>query len=296
LLIQNAEDNPPPLDQLYDGGVPVETREILQQLSGSDLKVKAYWDYNIRYEASRTLNLNSKEKHRERTRQRYPLQKILDDASAAVGKYPSHYMSFGRAATPDELQIVFQRLLVEPNEQACIRLLWVFRRVELPRLDPRIWEFAASANEELRAAAIEALAQNCDPSVGAFARHILSKGEFKDTDSEILDMLIYNYQQQDGELLVNTLRDIDPESDSIHSLGISILDICEENRPPELFEALKWIYEINPCSLCRNNAIEDMRTLGLLDPEMVDECLNDANEEIQKIARELKSKTEASKC
>ncbi|MFP5212183.1 MAG: hypothetical protein ACLGPL_02275, partial [Acidobacteriota bacterium] len=151
-----------------------------------------------------------------------------------------------------------------------------------------LWQFAVSENEQLRNAALVALAHKQDQSVGEFARDILRRGAFKPTVSEVLGLLTNNYKPEDSNLIISTLSKIQPDAISAHSLGLSILDIFDVNQPPELLEALKWVYEIGPCTLCRMYAVKHMRALRQIESEIVEECLNDANEDIQRIARELR--------
>lgn len=286
LLLIDPDEEPPPLAQLYDDDVPIEARNTLEELSSADPKIRAYWEYNLRDEAHTPY---SKEKHRERIRREYPLQKILEDAAAEVGEYPGYYLSFGRAATQEELETVFNRLIAEPNEQVCLRLLWVFRRVELPSIHPRLWEFVKSSNEQLRNAAFTALAQINDSSVGEFARQKLKSGESIEENSELLDLFVHNYQPGDGNIIWPATQKVKLESENIHWIGLSILNICDANEAPDLFEALKWVYENGPCSICRKSAVEHMIKLKLIEPEVIEECLFDADEDLQKVAREFKS-------
>jgi hypothetical protein len=280
-LIKDPDTDIPSLEQLFDDSVPDEARTALKEISAIDPSIKAYWDAIIHYEAGRDEALNTNEKIRERTRERFPLQKILNDAAAAFGEYPGQYLSFGRAATPDELEIIFQRLLIEANEQVVIRLLWVFRRTEMPRLDPKIWQFAASTNKQLRDAAIEALAQHHDESVGEFARKALRNGDFNETESEVLDLFIHNYQPEDGELIVTALQSVSTTSEFVHDIGWSILNICDKNSAPELSKALNWVYETTPCSNCRGRAVKHLLILKAISPEKLEECKYDANEDIR---------------
>lgn len=282
-LLLDSEEYCPGLDELFDGNIPLEVRKNLQELSVTDHKVKAYWEYVLQAEANWTPDLNSQEKIRERTRQRLSLQKILDDAVATSGEYPGPYTSFGKAATPEELMIIFQHLLTASSEKVAIRLLWVFRRTQVPKLDPKLWEFAASTNEDLKAAAIEVLAQNSDPSIGKFARNILSNGGFNEKNPEVLDLFIHNFEPGDGKLISFTVQQIKTIPDYAHEIGWSILNICDKNHSPELTPALNWVYENMPCTTCRERAVRHMLQLGSIRSEILEECRYDANDVIQQM-------------
>ncbi len=290
LLIQYPEEMIPALHGPYfgiDGGVPAETPRTLQALSASEPEIMAYWNHELRDRERRTHNCNSEEAMRERVRHQYSLHQTLADATAASSKHPSQYMIFGKYATSEELEIVFQRLLEEPDEDVCVRLLWIFRRAQMPRLDPRLWQFAASANEQLRDATFEALAQLCHPSIGEYARGILRADGLTETDLSVLKLLVLNYHPEDGELIGSALRRIDPETETIQGIGMTILEICKLGCGTELLEALNWVYEHTPCSHCRGKAVKFMLKLGKIAPEVLEECRYDAIEKTRKMAREF---------
>lgn len=290
LLIQDPEEMIPALEGLYfgvDGGVPAEAPRILQALSASEPEIMAYWNHDLRDRESRTSNFNSEEAIRERVRQRYSLHQVLADAKAAIGKYPGQYMYFGKYATPEELEIAFQRLMEEPDEEVCVRLLWIFRRARMPRLDPRLWQFAASTNDRLRDAAFEALAQLRHPSIGEYARGILRADGLTGTDLDVLKLLVLNYRPEDDELIGSALRRTNPETETIQGIGMRVLGICKENCGAELLEALNWVYEHTPCSHCRGKAVEFLLKLGKIAPEILEECRYDAIEKTRKMAREF---------
>jgi hypothetical protein len=291
LLIQDPEDMIPPLNALFfdiEGGVPAEVPEMLQALSSSEPEISAYWNFDLRDRESRAHNLISEDTMREQARLRHPLPKILANAAAAVGTFPGQYVQFGKHATSEELEIVFQRLMTEPDEQACIRLLWIFRRTKMPRLDPRLWHFAASTNQQLQEAAYSALARLRDHSIGEHAREKLRGSALTEMNLAVLELFVRNYRPDDGELICAALRGITPETDFAHGTGWTILDICAEIHAPQLLEALNWVYEHTPCGNCREKAIKNMLTLGEIAPGILKECLYDANEGIQKMARNWK--------
>jgi hypothetical protein len=123
--------------------------------------------------------------------------------------------------------------------------------------------------------------------VGEFARQKLRSGESIEENTEILELFVHNYQPGDGDIIWTAIQTVKAESEKIHWIGLSILSICDENEAPDLYEALKWVYEYGPCSICRKSAVEHMITLKRIEFEVIEECLFDADEDLQKIAREL---------
>jgi hypothetical protein len=222
----------------------------------------------------------------ERIRRELPPEKILADAAAGVGDYPGPYVRFSRYATKDELNAVLLRLCNERDAKACLRLLWVFRRVQLPELHPAIWQFAESTNDNVRAAAITALAQCSDPRVGDFGRTVLRSAPSARVVAEALKTLVRNYRPNDEVLIMSALSRIFPTDEDTHKIGFGISGICRENESSNLAGLLRWDYESNPCTLCRSSTVTRMKAIGALSPELVLECLHDANMDIQQLVQE----------
>lgn len=292
LLIDEPDERPPSVDYLTDDlGISEDAEHELRRLAETDGDIKRYLDNEEGYAAcERESQKKSPEERRqevrERARQELTLNGILNDASRGVGNYPGRYMRFGKYATDDELKIVLQRLVEETQETVCLRLLWIFRRAPLPDLPPRIWQLADAKDDALRYAAVEALAQNGDPRVGELGRSRLRSGAFTARDSDTLDLFIRNYQPRDEQLIMSALAPLSPDEDEAHSLGSSLLNICDENTSGASLEMLKWVYESTPCTICRYCSVKQMAAKGRVPPEIVAECLDDADEDLRNLAQE----------
>lgn len=293
LLIEEPDERPPPVDYLTDDlGIFDAAAQELCQLAETDVDIKRYLDNEEVYAArERESEKKSPEERRqevrERARKELALDRILDDASREVGEYPSRYMRFGNYATDDELNIVLRRLVEETRETVCLRLLWIFRRTPLPELHPKIWQLADSKDYALRYSAVVALAHNHDPRVGELGRSRLRSGSFTARDSDTLDLFIRNYQPQDEQLILSALAPLSPDEDEAHSIGSSLLDICRENTACTSLGMLKWVYEYTPCTVCRHSAVMQMAAIGGVPPEIVAECLDDADEDLRHLAQEF---------
>lgn len=292
LLIEEPDERPPSVDYLTeDLGIFDAAVQELQRLAEMDGDIKRYLDNEEVY-AARERESQQKspyERRREgweRVRKELTLDGILNDASRGVGEYPGRYMRFGKYATDDELKIVLERLVEETQETVCLRLLWIFRRTPLPELHPRIWQLADSKDDALRYSAVEALAQSQDPRVGELGRSRLRSGAFTARDSDTLDLFIRNYQPQDEQLILSALTLLPPDEDEAHSLGSSLLNICDENTSGASLDMLKWVYESTPCTVCRHSAVKQMAATGRVPPEIVAECLDDADEDLRHLAQE----------
>lgn len=297
ILIENPEESPPLLDDLTEElDFLAQSETTLQALAGSDAEIRAYLTYWRKRKAARARRATHKSKMtreelrevpRERFRRMFPLEKMLEDAAAEKGSFPGRYTRFGMNATQEELGAVFHRLEQETTEGVCQRLLWVFRRAELPQISPKIWQLTASNNKDVQSAAIEALAQLRDRRVGELGRSRLRSHDFTEGDSELLDLFIRNYVPGDEELVMAVLQGLVPISDNAHYLCLSLLDIAEENHSPLLLPLLTWAYEMTPCTDCRFRALKLLRDLGAISQEIIRECLFDANEDIQQIAKSV---------
>ena len=293
LLIEEPDERPPNVDYLTeDLGIFDEAALELQRFAETDWDIKRYLDNEEVYAArEREFQQKSPDERRregwERVRKELTLDGILNDAALGVGEYPGRYMRFGKYATDGELKIVLQRLVEETQETVCLRLLWIFRRTPLPELHPKIWQLADSKDDALRYSAVEALAQSQDPRVGELGRSRLRSGAFTSRDSDTLDLFIRNYQPQDERLILSALASRSPDEDEAHSLGSSLLRICEGNSTCSSLDMLKWVYESTPCTVCRHSAVKQMAAIGCVAPEIVAECLDDADEDLRHLAKEL---------
>jgi hypothetical protein len=106
-----------------DPGLLAQAETILQELASSDADIGAYLAYWHREKAMRAVEASKnrtfeelRETRRQRLRQLYPLEKILQDATAEIGDSLDRYWRFGQNATSEELDAVFQRIEQEPAE------------------------------------------------------------------------------------------------------------------------------------------------------------------------------------
>ncbi|HLF29655.1 MAG TPA: hypothetical protein VI566_01355, partial [Xanthomonadales bacterium] len=288
-LLANPDDN---VNSWYlEVGEP-ETQQYKQALSQNaqtEPTIQAYWDYleKIRQLYPRAGTKEEKEQQRAESRQRmrekYPLRQILRDAQKAQGR--GCYFAFGRYATAEELEQVYAVLLSENKEATLARLLWVFRRVPLPRLHPRLFDWATGPVEELKEAALVALAHTADARVHQLARQKLATGAVLGPDSGVLDLFLHNYSNGDADLICRALATIQPDADDAHSLAMGVIDLVEKQGDRDLHQALLWAYENTPCSTCRHRAVVQLDKLGLLTDSLVRECCFDADEDTRELAQ-----------
>lgn len=288
-LLRSAPDEYVPSLRTLTEGLDIQAvvEAKLRQLTDTDHAIRTYWEKE-QGDASpqRDRTPQEWEAYKQEARRELPLEKILANASAKLDNFPGEFRRFGLFATQADLDTVLQHLITEVDEEVCQRLLWVFRKAPLPELHAKIWALAESRNDDVRAAALLALAQSSDPRIGDLGRKKLQSPMFSKNDSEFFELFIKNYQPGDEGLMMAALNRLDLDDDVAHDFGYSIRNICEENNSPAFAELLCWLYETNPCTLCRHSAVQSLIEIGNPSSEIMAECLHDADEETRKLAQE----------
>jgi len=289
-LITNPDETPS--DYLgWSNEIESAYQAALLQQAKTDPAIAAYCKYLEAHGAFTPRQPVDREAARQQTRQRIreqsTLNQILDEAKNGVGEYPGRYTTFGRYATLEELETVYTTLLATMDYVARVRLLWVFRRAPLPRLADVFLDWATADNEELRSAAIEALAGVTDARVHALAREKIANGHLTGADREVLDLFLHNYHSEDAQLIASALSTVELEADwDAHSLSWSLIDLGKNHAGPELIAALRWAYENNPCTNCRYEIVKLLDHFGALEDTLLQECLHDAEEDTRAIAQQ----------
>lgn len=278
-----------PNDFVPDGFSQKEYRDALLQSAKNEREIEAYLNY---LEARGVFDPRPTKEDREAARKirheefrrEYSLERILRDAKGKKGEFPGRYLAFGRSATAEELKTVYDHLLTEIDPAVRLRLLWVFRRAPLPKLDKRILEWAEGEDKELRAASINALAQISDAQIHELALSKLRAGKVLGADSDLIELFTNNFEETDCDEIDRALALSKPDWEDAHSLGFSILILSEKQQNTKLANALQWVYENTPCSNCRFKAIRQLEAWHVLSEEVLYECRFDAEEDIRNFA------------
>jgi hypothetical protein len=267
-----------------------EYLQVLSDFSQNEPVINTYREYILerqQYFSSITPQdkETQKQAHHERIRREYSLQSIIEDARNEVGKYPGHYVSFGKHATGEELEEVYTCLLGESSIPVRRRLLWVFRRAKLPRVDELLLDWANSDNGELRADAITALSQVSDPRIHQFAKMKMETSTLLSADNDAIGLFINNFESGDERLIRDALDRIQPNPEDAHSLGYSIRLLADQREDPSLANLLLWVYENTPCAFCRRQAAFWLDRTHQLPDELRFECQYDSDEDTRAFAR-----------
>jgi hypothetical protein len=263
-----------------------EFPEILMEYSKKDNLIRIYQVYleamgRVRLSTRIEDRETQKLRHHNQVRKEYSLNSILEDARNLKGSYPGHYVTFGKHANVEELEVIYDELLTESDHAVRTRMLWVFRRTKVPRLDEKLFEWANAPEDDLRAASISALAQISDESVHVFARKKLESRNFTGVDPEVFELFINNYDVRDAELINKRLVDLQPDLHDAHSIGLSLIKLADRYEDPGLAASVVWTYENTPCTHCRHATVLWLNHHLKLSDEQRFECKFDAEEEIR---------------
>ncbi len=261
-----------------------ELDNLLSNLALTDIAIAEFLkDVSEHYrDQTHSLDLNSPEKLKERTRQELPLNKILDFIEDGQS-HPSRCMRFGRHATDEEIDIIYKRLLTEKREEQLIRSLWVFRRRELPELKGEIFSLAHSDNKKLRGAAITALMHTSHSRVRDFA---IELHDVEDVDRylESIELFVNNYQSGDHRYIERALLE-SKDTEVLFSICYDILKVFEENPEKGMEKCLAWVFENTPCAHCRSRAVKLFFDNDIMPDDIRNECQFDCNEEIMSLVK-----------
>lgn len=266
-----------------------EYAEVLIEYSLKEKPIRAYQEYLEKrkgmFSSTKPLDKEkAKRQNHSRIRRELSLQRILDDARKGIGRYPGQYGTFGLHATLEELDKVYTILISDLDVSAQIRLLGVFRRAKLPRVDDILLSWARSENEELRAATIASLSQVSDPRIHQLARTKAETGQLLGADNDALGLFIHNYESDDGALIKASLDRLQPDREDAHSLGYSILLLADEQDGQILPDLLLWVYENTPCAHCRSRSVAWLDRIRRLSDALRFECGYDSDEDIRAFA------------
>jgi hypothetical protein len=294
-LLKNAEDFVPEDEIFPSEEIKNEFQKVIVDKSRKEPELLAYWEYldNKGVFKPRTGPFVSTDtihkRHKEDIRQRYNLGSILNDASKQIDEYGVRYNQFGWAATTEELEIIYEHLLQETDNAVIWRLLKVFSRVVLPRLDKKLFLWAHSTDSQVRRAAIHALSWNTDSQIHALALERIQSKKLSGADSGSIELFVNNYEHADAKLISEALLRNKPGKDDAHSLAWDVIELSNKYHDIALTNALNWSYEKTPCSDCRYRIVKQLDLLGQFNGKILNECQFDGNGDIKDLAHKRKS-------
>lgn len=100
---------------------------------------------------------------------------------------------------------------------------------------------------------------------------------------EAIELLMRNFQPGDHAGALDWFE-AEQDLEVKHSMGMDLTDFWKEH-PNEESEVpmLRALYELGPCSFCREKPVRRLIELNALTEEMRAECAYDANDEIREL-------------
>lgn len=223
----------------------------------------------------------------------FTLKSILARVETAATEYSGQYFHFGRIASEEDLELVFNRLLQETRPEQLMRYLWIFGRRSMPRLERRILELAETPSQiiqprpqgkpgpHLQIAAIMALAHLQDPAIRDLGIRLLLEQPHM-VQWGVIDLFKKNYQAGDIKPIMTVLPT--EEVEAIHWAGHELTDLAEAQDLPELTGAMLWVYDRTPCSTCRQAAFTALVRWNRAPAEMLAEARWDCDAQTRQLA------------
>jgi len=102
-----------------------------------------------------------------------------------------------------------------------------------------------------------------------------------------LAFFVSNYLENDITVLSNILNTLETEED-IHSFGLIILDIFDQNMIENPKKLLYKLYYLNNCSICRESFIRKLMLANQISDKLLQELKYDCDNDIRQLANQYK--------
>ncbi len=169
----------------------------------------------------------------------------------------------------------------DPDRLLCY--LYIFTQRAYPLELSTILNLARHDQTEVTWRAGQALEMFEHPDVRQLALDYLTSPE---RGSWAVDLLVRNYAVGDAPLIRQGLR-AQRDQWHQHGFGIGVRQLFETHREPELVPTLLDLYELGPCSFCRQHVLELLHEFGALPDWMLREAVFDSYDETREWARAL---------
>lgn len=225
-----------------------------------------------------------KERYRAEVMAQLSVAQII---AAAERKDPNRgqFIRFGRWANEAQLNRALERLSVEADPEVCLRLLWIFGNTTPAYVCERMLTLALDHSLQIRDAAMTALGNAEDSSVGEFGRKFLRSGNYSAADAAVFELFTKHYKTGDESLIMQALSSLNPSDEDAHDIGMSLRGFCRRNNSPAIAPIVNWLHRTNPCTICRHEAVELLIEADCLDASLAFECQYDAKSATQELVK-----------
>lgn len=200
----------------------------------------------------------------------------LDEVLEAVERGDVSHFNWADEASDGEVELLYQRFLVEDRPTQLLCYLKVFARKRMPELSDRLVESVRSEERRLRHAARMALADwELDEEerlrVRQLAWELLETEGLTSERRWALPLLRRTFLPEDAPRIHALLADVD-DRESINDAASDLLSIANSRWAPELVPLLLWVYEQSHCTWPRKTATGLLIEHGALPSEVREEC------------------------
>ena len=196
-------------------------------------------------------------------------------------------MQFARNATTEELGMLAQAVMDEPNISKKVKLLWPFRIINnfvFP--EEYLSELLKIDDERLRFLAIKIMGKNPSPEARELALMLIRSG--KDIENG-LTLLSKHFRSEDEELLYAAVKSFPVRYTeySWHSAYIAARDCMESKHGKPKTDILEYLYRNTLCGSCRESIVRIMQKKRILTETILKECQFDSNDEIREYVEKI---------
>ncbi len=219
--------------------------------------------------------------HKDPIRRAIPATSYADMLYTIPASKTFLLLKWGQQASDQELELAARGLIAARDRKEQLRHLRIFSRRRYP-LDPvTLIDLADVEEERVGFWAVRALAHVTDSAVRDVAFRLVNS-DLK-WRGEAIALLNKNFAPGDHDIV---LRWFEAEADREprHAFGKDLEKFWEQH-PDETTEVrmLRSLYERDPCSHCRYNAVRRIIELDALTEQMRTECAYDANDDIREL-------------
>lgn len=186
---------------------------------------------------------------------------------------------WGRRASDADFRAVLQRLWPERRSERLAKWLRVLCGRPLPEFDPRLIDVCRRASRDVRPVAFEALSQNSDPRVRAFALAQLAAG-----DALAIGVLVRNFAPGDEGRILESIR-IPTRPFARHGVLCDVQELLAENPESDASRLGVLGFATTPCGMCREKFAEHLFDRGVAPDWLRAECAHDVQPGTRALAR-----------
>ena len=258
-------------DRFLENSASVLTQSIVLEIlhSHRDVAIRRFYA-----EHSRQTSMENVPIHQPSYRDRMSSISVDDlfEASRSSDRC-GWFRSWGIQARQRDIELVLEHIVASKVAEVRSKLLKVFWKRELPRVDAALIEFCQSTNRDLAFAAFRALEGNSHPLIREFGIQTLAAGD----SCRAIELLTRNYRAHDENMIFDAMQDPSNDPDELHSLIMACNGYLEQNPSADAEQLGLLSYEQTPCSLCRTQAVKRLKEQHLLPMWMIEEVRYDCD-------------------